>query len=376
MPPLRLKTALVHDWLTGMRGGEKVLLSLARLFPDAPIFTLLHVRGSVAPELEARDIRTTFVQHLPAVETHYRRYLPLFPAAAASIDLSGFDLVISSSHCVAKGVRVRPGARHLCYCHTPMRYVWDRYDDYFGPGRVSGLTRAVIPTVAEALRAWDVATAGAVHHYAANSAYVAGRIRRYYGREAVVIPPPVDTEFFTPDGRPEGDYDLVVSALVPYKRIELILDAYRSGPRPLKIVGGGPDAARLRALAGRGTEMLGPVDDATLRDLYRGCRAVVMASVEDFGIVPLEAMACGRPAVVFAEGGGRETVLPGQTGVLFQEPTAASLRAAVDSLEGLRFNTTTLRSHAEAYSRQVFEARFRAFVEEALADGFAHSPTW
>ena len=170
----------------------------------------------------------------------------------------------------------------------------------------------------------------------------------------------------------------MVSALVPYKRIELILDAYRIGPRPLKVVGGGPEAARLRALAGRETDFLGPVDDVALRDLYRGCRAVVMASVEDFGIVPLEAMACGRPAVVFAEGGGRETVLPGQTGVLFQEPTAASLRAAVDSLEGLRFNTATLRAHAEAHSRQVFEARFRAFVEEALADGFVptHSPTW
>jgi glycosyltransferase involved in cell wall biosynthesis len=332
----------------------------------------------VAPELESREIRTTFVQHLPSVDTRYRQYLPLFPAAAASIDLSGFDVVISSSHCVAKGVRVARGAVHLCYCHTPMRYVWDRYDDYFGPGRVSGWTAAVVPAVAEGLRAWDVATAGGVHHYAANSAYVAGRILRYYGRTAAVIPPPVDTGFFTPDGRPPGDFDLVVSALVPYKRIELILDAYRQGPRPLKVVGSGPELQKLRALAGRQTELLGSVDDETLRDLYRGCRAVVMASVEDFGIVPLEAMACGRPAVVFGEGGGRETVLPGQTGVLFQEPTAASLRAAVDSLEGLRFNTTTLRSHAEAYSRQVFEARFGAFVEEALADGFVptHSPTW
>jgi glycosyltransferase involved in cell wall biosynthesis len=352
-----------------MRGGEKVLLSLARLFPDAPIFTLLHVRGSVAPELEARDIRTTFVQHLPAVETHYRRYLPLFPAAVASMDLSGFDLVISSSHCVAKGVRVAPGARHLCYCHTPMRYVWDRYDDYFGPDRVSGMAAVALPVVAEALRAWDVATAGGVERYAANSAHVAGRIRRYYGRDAVVIPPPVDTEFFTPDDRAPGDYDLVVSALVPYKRIELILDAYRGGSRKLKVVGGGPDAWHVRAVAGRETELLGPVDDAALLDLYRGCRAVVMASVEDFGIVPLEAMACGRPAVVFAEGGGRETVLPGQTGVLFHDPSPAALRAAVDSLEGLRFNTAALRAHAVAHSRQVFEARFRAFVEEALAAG-------
>src|SRR5262249_33177300 len=209
-----------------------------------------------------------------------------------------------------------------------------------GPGRVSGLAAAVIPPIAEALRAWDVATAGRVHRYAANSAHVAGRIQRYYGRSSVVIHPPVDTDFLTPDRRDAPrDYDLVVSALVPYKRIELILDAYRHGPRPLKVVGGGPDLAHLRARAGRGTEFLGPVDDLALRELYRGCRAVVMASVEDFGIVPLEAMACGRPAVVFAEGGGRETVLPGQTGVLFEEPTVASLRAGVDSLEGLRFNT-------------------------------------
>jgi glycosyltransferase involved in cell wall biosynthesis len=359
-----------------MRGGEKVLLSLARLFPTAPIFTLLHVKGSVAAELEAREIHTTFVQRLPAVETHYRRYLPLFPAAAASLDLSGFSLVVSSSHCVAKGVRVDPGALHLCYCHTPMRYVWDRYDDYFGPGRVSGLAAAVIPHVAEALRGWDVATAGRVHRYAANSAHVAGRIRRLYGRDAAVIPPPVDTDFFTPDGRDPGDYDLVVSALVPYKRIELILDAYRGGARRLKVVGGGPEAPRLRALAGRETEFLGPVDDVALRELYRGCRALVMASVEDFGIVPLEAMACGRPAVVFAEGGGRETVLPGQTGVLFHEPTASALRAAVDSLEALRFNTTALRAHAEAHSRPVFEARFRAFVAEAQGGPTSDSPAW
>jgi len=216
-----------------------------------------------------------------------------------------------------------------------------------------------------------VATASRVHHYAANSAYVAGRIRRYYGRESVVIPPPVDTEFFTPDGRPPGDFDLVVSALVPYKRIELILEAYRLAGRRLKVVGGGPERERLRALAGRETEFLGPVGDLELRELYRGCRAVLMASVEDFGIVPLEAMACGRPAVVFGEGGGGETVLAGQTGVLFQEPTATALRAAVDSLEGVRFNTGALRAHAEAYGRQVFEARFRAFVEEALVAGLA-----
>jgi glycosyltransferase involved in cell wall biosynthesis len=361
-----VKVALVHDWLTGMRGGEKVLLSLCRMFPDAPIFTLLHVRGSLAPELEAREIRTTFVQRLPAVERRYRHYLPLFPAAVASMDLTGFDLVVSSSHCVAKGVRVPRGAVHVCYCHTPMRYVWDRYPDYFGPGRASAPVRWAAPWVAEALRAWDVATAPRVDRFVANSAYVAGRIRRYYGREAEVIPPPVDTDFFSPGRNGPGDYDLVVSALVPYKRLEMVLEAYRGSGQALKIVGTGPEQERLRASLPAEAEMLGRVDDEGLRELYRGCRSVVMAGVEDFGIVPVEAMACGRPAVVFAEGGGRDSVVPGETGLVYNVDSRASLRAAIDSLQGLRFNTAALRARAEAFSRPAFERRFRDFVARAL----------
>src|SRR5262245_36284344 len=350
-----------------MRGGEKVLLSLARLFPEAPIFTLLHVKGSLVPELEGREIRTTFVQRLPDLERRYRYYLPLFPAAAARFDLRGYELVISSSHCVAKGVKAAPGALHLCYCHTPMRYVWDRYDDYFGPGRIPAVARPVVGLIAEGLRGWDVATAGRVDHYAANSAYVAARIKRYYGREAEVIPPPVDADYFTPNGGEPGTYDLVISALVPYKRIELVLDAYRGTGRRVKIVGGGPEAARLRARGPAEAEFTGPLADDQLLALYRGCRSVIMAGVEDFGIVPLEAMACGRPAIVFGEGGGPETVVDGQTGLVFREPTAQALRACVDSLETARFNTATLRARAEAFSRPVFEARFRDFVERALA---------
>jgi len=232
--------------------------------------------------------------------------------------------------------------------------------------------------VAEGLRAWDVATAGRVRRYAANSRYVAGRIHRYYGREALVIPPPVDTDFFTPGNGAnaavagnghDGAFDLVISALAPYKRLDLVLEAYRGTGRKVKIVGSGPEEGRLRAQAPAEAELLGQVDDAALRELYRECRAVLMPGVEDFGIVPLEAMACGKPAVAFAEGGGAETVVPGETGLLFDEATPPSLRAAVDSLSGLRFNTGTLRARAEAYSRPVFEARFRAFVEDALAAG-------
>jgi glycosyltransferase involved in cell wall biosynthesis len=253
-----------------------------------------------------------------------------------------------------------------------MRYVWDREAEYFDPARIGRTQARAIGVVAEGLRAWDVATAGRVHRYVANSAHVAGRIRRYYDRSADVIPPPVDTDFFTPgaDETP-GAYDLVVSALAPYKRLDLVLEAYRGLRRPLKVVGTGPEEKHLRAIAPPEAEFLGRVDDLALRDLYRGCRVVIMPGVEDFGIVPLEAMACGRPAIVFAEGGGPESVVDGETGLWFREPTAAALRATVDSLTGMRFNTRSLRSRAEAHSRQVFESRLGGFVRETLELGSA-----
>lgn len=363
-----MRVALVHDWLTGMRGGEKVLLALARLYPDAPIFTLLHVPGSLHPELEARAIHTTFIQRLPGVERRYRHYLPLFPAAVRTLDVRAFDLVISSSHCAVKAVRVRPGARHLCYCHTPMRYVWDRYDDYFGAQRVGPAVRLAIGLLRPWLQRWDVRSAGRVHHFAANSAYVSERIRRYYGREAEVVPPPVDTNFFTPGVVPPGEpYDLVVSALVPYKRLELVLEAYRGSARRVLVVGDGPERARLEAAAPPELSFLGHVDDVALRALYRGCRAVLMPGVEDFGIVPVEAMACGRPAVVYGEGGGAESVIDGETGLVFREPSVAGLRAAVDALPRMRFNANTLRARAEAFSSGVFERRWHAFVARTAA---------
>jgi glycosyltransferase involved in cell wall biosynthesis len=234
---------------------------------------------------------------------------------------------------------------------------------------VSPLAGVLIRYVAEGLRAWDTATAGRVHRFAANSRYVAGRIRRYYGRDAEVINPPVDTEFFTPAANGGGEFDLLVSALAPYKRVDVALEAYRGTGRPLRIVGTGPEREALQAKAPPEASFLGWVDAETLRDLYRQCRAVLMLGVEDFGIVPLEAMACGRPAIVFGEGGGTESVIPGETGLIFREPTPKALRAAVDSLETLRFNGVTLRARAEAHSRSAFESRFRAFVDRALAEG-------
>jgi glycosyltransferase involved in cell wall biosynthesis len=352
-----------------MRGGEKVLLSLARIFPEAPIYTLLRVRGSLCPELEGRQIRTSFLQAIPGVARRYRKFLPLFPAAVASFDLTPYDLVFSSSHCVAKGVRVRPGAVHFCYCHTPMRYVWDRFDDYFGRGRVAPRIGAAIALAAAGLRAWDVATAPRVHRFVANSSFVERRIRRYYGRASEVVPPPVDAGFFTP-GAPEvpDSPDLVVSALVPYKRLDLVLEAYRGTRRRLRIVGTGPEEARLKALAPAEAEFLGNLDDDALREAYRTCRAILMVGIEDFGIVPLEAMACGRPAIVYGRGGGAESVVNGATGVHFSELTPAAIRGAVDSLGRLRFNRNDLRARAMAYDRPIFEQRIRTLVAQVLGE--------
>ncbi|MEO8499726.1 MAG: glycosyltransferase [Vicinamibacteria bacterium] len=359
------RTALVHDWLTGFRGGEQVLLSLARLFPEAPIYTLLHVRGSLPAELESRTIRTSFIGKLPFAARLYRHYLPLFPWAVRGLDVRGFDLVVSSSHCVAKSVVPGPNARHISYCHTPMRYVWDRFDDYFGPARMGRIGSASLRVMAEGLRAWDVATANRVHEYVANSETVAARIRYFYGRDATVIHPPVDTDFFTPGPEDEKapDYDLVVSALVPYKRIDLAIEAAGITGRKLLVVGSGPEEARLRARAGKNVEFLGSANRDRLLSLYRGCRALILPGVEDFGIVVAEALACGRPAVVNAQGGGAEIINRGEFGATFVEATGEAVARALEKLVPEPFSRLGLRKRAETYSRAGFEERFRALVE-------------
>lgn len=360
------RVALVHDWLTGFRGGEQVLLSLARLFPEAPIYTLLHVKGSLPAELESRTIRTSFIGKLPFATRLYRHYLPLFPFAVRGLDVRAFDLVVSSSHCVAKSVQPGPNARHICYSHTPMRYVWDRFDDYFGPARMGRAGSAVLRVMAEGLRTWDVATSDRVHQYIANSQTVARRIRYFYGREALVIEPPVDTDFFTPGGGDEAasDYDLVVSALVPYKRIDLAIDAANLTTRRLLVVGNGAEEARLRARAKSNVEFLGSADRERLIGLYRGARALILPGVEDFGIVVAEALACGRPAVVNAQGGGAEIVNHGEFGQTFKEPTGEAVAAALAQLVPGRFSRLSLHQRAATYSRASFEARFMRVVEE------------
>lgn len=361
-----MRTALVHDWLTGFRGGEQVLLSLARLFPDAPIYTLLHARGSLPEELETRTIVTSFIGKLPFASRLYRHYLPLFPWALRGLDVRSYDLVVSSSHCVAKSVIASERARHICYCHTPMRYVWDRFDDYFGPARLGTAVSSCARVMAEGLRAWDVSTAHRAHVYVANSETVARRIRYFYGRDAVVVHPPVDTDFFTPDPARggEGEYDLVVSALVPYKRIDLAIEAANLTKRRLLVVGSGPEESRLRGLASSVVEFLGPADRDRLLGLYRACRALILPGVEDFGIVVAEALACGRPAVVNARGGGAEIVNQGEFGVTVEEATPSAFAAGLAQLAPGRFDKLALRRRAEGFSRTRFEERFRSVVDD------------
>ncbi|KRT71333.1 MAG: glycosyltransferase, partial [Candidatus Rokubacteria bacterium CSP1-6] len=318
--------------------------------------------------IENRRITTSFLQRLPGAEARYRALLPLFPWAVARFDLRGYDLVLSSSHCVAKGVRVPREALHVCYCFTPMRYVWDLYDDYFG-ARAPWAVRLLMPPVAAALRRWDRAAAARVRHFIAISRFVAARISRCYGREAEVIYPPVDCQRFRLS-EDAGEFYLVVSALTPYKRVDLAVEAAnRLGVR-LVVVGSGPEERRLRALAGPTVEFLGWRADAEVADLYARCRALLFPGVEDFGIVPLEAMASGKPVIAYDLGGGRETVVPlaagmeSPTGLFFSPQTVDALVDAVRRFEANahRFVPKVLRANAESFDRPLFKERIAAYV--------------
>ena len=365
------RAALVHDWLTGMRGGEKVLACLAELLPEAPIYTLFHFPGTLSDELEGRPIRTSLLQHAPGLRRHYRRYLPLFPAAIEEHDLGGFDLVVSSSHCVAKGVIPPPGARHLCYCHTPMRYAWDQEHAYF-PHRTGPVARLRSLALSR-LRTWDVASSSRVDRFVANSSFVASRIRRYYRRDAVVVPPPVDTDFFTPGDGARGEYCLVVSALSPYKRVEVAIAACERLGRELRIVGQGPEEERLRRLAGNGTRFLGRVAGERLRELYRGAAAFVQPGIEDFGIASVEALACGCPVVARGVGGILDIVDNERHGVLYDAAAAVdeagALAAAIRRLDARRPDRALLRRRAELFSENLFRERLAAQIAEVAADG-------
>jgi glycosyltransferase involved in cell wall biosynthesis len=363
-----LRIALVHDWLTGMRGGEKVLAELVRMFPAADVFTLVWKRGSVAAEIEARVKRVSFLGKLPQATTAYRYYLPLFPAAIRSLDLSGYDLIVTSSHAVAKGVRVPLGSTHVSYVHTPMRYLWETSTDYFRFGRGRWWKRGALAMIAPSLRWFDRRTVKDVDFFLANSENVRDRIRRIYGADAQIIPPPVDTDFFTPanSANGEGDYYLVVSSLEPYKRIDLAVDAFSGGKRKLLVAGEGTLKRELRARARPPVEFLGGVTDERLRELYRDCRALIFPGLEDFGMVPVEAQACGRPVVCFGEGGVLETVVDGHTGVHFRPQTETALLAAVERLEIIEWDSELIHQHSLKFSKRNFRDRMKEFWRAEL----------
>ena len=350
------KVAVIHDWLTGMRGGEQVLEGILQCLPDAEVFTLFHFPGSVSPLIESHAIQTSSLQRLAPKVDDYRKLLPLFPRAARQWDLSRFNTIVSSSHCVAKGVNAR-GRPHLCYCHTPMRYIWDRFDDYFP--RSKPLQRAAMSAVAPWLRRWDVRTVTEVTEFVANSHFVRDRIRRHYGREAEVIAPFVDEAFLdAPLARDRSDEHVIVSALVPYKRIELAIEAVAGTPRRLAIIGTGPLHERLRRQVPPNVSLLGYVSRAEIIERLSRARSLILPGVEDFGITPLEAMALGTPVVALRAGGALDSVVHGATGIFFDEPMVKSLRQALDEVEGLEWNREAIRRRAAEFSRSRFQRQF------------------
>ena len=370
------RVALVHDWLTGMRGGERVLEVLCETYPTADLFTLFHVRGSVSPVIERLRPRVSWLQNIPRVDRFYRYCLPLFPVAIEQFDLDEYDLIISTSHCAAKAI-IKPGkATHLCYCFTPMRYAWDQFDAYFGEDRIGTVRSRVMRRVLGALARWDAATADRVDHYVAISQHVATRIRRYYNRDAVVIYPPVDTGFFCPEHPAAHDqrvarepFLLIVSALVPYKRIDIAIEASRLARVPLRIVGEGPEREALSKLAARAdVQLLGALSDVEVRNLYRRASAVLLPGEEDFGIVPVEAQACGCPVIALGRGGALETVVDNVTGVLVKEPTGNAFADAIARAARITFDPHVIREHALKFDRAAFSRSLQSAVE-GLARG-------
>ena len=378
-----MKVAIVHDWLTGMRGGENCLEVFCKLYPDADLFTLLHLPGKLSPLIESRTIHTSFLQSLPSIETRYRQYLPLMPWAIRSLDLTGHDLILSSSHCVAKGVRVPRGSLHISYCYTPMRYIWDQYDEYFNVHTSGVLTAAAMKLIAPPLRRWDVRSSRGVDNFIAISNHVQKRIKTYYNRESDVIHCPVDSTFYSPSGEEPGDFFLVVSAFAPYKRVDLAVEAFNRLGYPLVVVGDGQMAKELKKIAGPNVQFKGWKVGDELRSYYARCRAFIFCGEEDFGITPLEAQAMGRPVIALARGGALETVIPDRetwkpengipeeqtarpTGVFFYQQSPEALASAVRHFEAIeqRFQPETNRNNALQFDTQLFSDRIQHYIEE------------
>lgn len=363
-----MKIAIVHDWLTGMRGGEKVLEALFEIFKEADLYTLVYIPG-VSKIIQDRKIFTSFLQNFPNIEKNYRYYLPLMPLAISRFDLSDYDLVISSSHCVAKGVKIGKNTIHICYCHTPMRYVWDMYELYFGKiSNASFLTKLAMKILRRPLQNWDIKTSLNVDYFIANSYNVKERIKRIYKRDSVVIYPPVDTDFFTPNFEISPlDYYLVVSAFAPYKKIDIVIEAFKIVKVNLKIIGSGQQENYLKALAKGYTniEFLGWQDNESLKYYYQNAKALIFPTEEDFGIVPVEAQACGTPVIAYKKGGALETVVDGETGIFFEEQTPESIISAIEIFEKMEFDRKKIRENSLKFSKGNFIRNILNFINNS-----------
>jgi glycosyltransferase involved in cell wall biosynthesis len=376
-----MKIAIIHDWLTGMRGGEKCLEVFCRLLPGADLFTLVHATGSVSPAIEKMRPNVSFLQYLPFAKEKYRYYLPLMPLAAELLDLREYDFILSSSHCVAKGVLKKSGATHLSYCYTPMRYIWDQYDQYFGGENSGSVASKVMPHLVPILRRWDVHSSRRVDQFIAISKHVKKRIQKYYNRDAKVIYPPVDTNFYSPTGEKPQNFFLMVSAFAPYKRLDLAVEAFNKLRYPLKIIGEGQDSTKLKRLAGPNIEFLGWLPDRSIRSYYARCRAFIFPGEEDFGITPLEAQAMGRPVIAYGRGGILETVNPDistwkpeydipkeathrPTGMFFAEQTVGGLISAVRDFESIEngFDPKAARQNALKFDTEIFIQHIRSEI--------------
>lgn len=355
-----MKVAIVHDWLVSQRGGENVLDAICELFPRADLFTMIYVPNSVTPNIVRLERHTSILNRLPSAHKRYRHMLPLMPWAVERFDLTPYDLVISSSHCVAKGVRKRPGAFHLSYVHAPMRYMWDRFDEYFSPERSGLLTRTVARAMRGYFQRWDRHSAERVDAFLANSQFIAGKIKEYYGRESTVVYPFCEPERFARARQPGRNY-LMVTALVPYKRVDLAIRAFNALKAPLIIVGDGPDKERLKKIAASNVEFLGSLRNDSLADLYSKCKALIFPGIEDFGIVPVEAMAAGAPVIAFGQGGALETVTQ-ETGVFFHEATEESLIKAVKEFESKEFSEANCRARGRSFNRERFQRELSAIL--------------
>lgn len=354
-----MKVALIHDWLNGMRGGEKILEVLAELFPDADVYTLLYEPDKISQTVNRLSVHTSFIQKLPLVKKCYRYYLPIFPFAIERFKLRGYDLVISTSHCVAKGIKTPKDTLHICYCLTPMRYVWDFGEEYFNS------LRFFIKPILGYLRSWDRKTSARPNFYFSISQNVVNRVKRYYNRESIVIYPPVDTNFFIPQNI-DKDYYLIVSALVPYKKIDVAVEAFNRIGLPLRIIGTGTEYNRLRKTAGENIKFLGWQEDSVVRDYYARCKALIFPGIEDFGITILESQSCGRPVIAYRGGGALETIDPEiPTGLFFTEQTPDALIKAVKEFEKIQhtFNKEKIRQNVLRYDRGLFKKRLRDEIQ-------------